>query len=109
MKSDSPNTTIINQLKIVKVSKKLNYEEFSHQQDFGMFSTVFDFNHKTSKKNNKEIYIEDSESQNTKTFIIKATAGQFSKIGFAFNFKRYIKKLEIMAKVTVKKMLFIKK
>ncbi|WP_298222842.1 alpha-1,2-fucosyltransferase [Flavobacterium sp.] len=110
-KSYSPVNTIINQVtNVFKVSRKLNYEEFLQQQDFGMFSTIFSFKGNTSHKSGKDIYIENTNAlQHSNTIIIETAAGQFSNTGFAFSFKRYLKTVEISLKRTVKKLLFIKK
>jgi len=110
-KVDSSVNTIINQVtKVFKVSRKLNYEEFLQQQDFGMFSTIFSFKGNASQKSSQEIYIENTKpSTNSNSMTIETTAGKFSNTGFVFSLKRYLKTVEITLKRTVKKLLFIKK
>ena len=118
-KSDDAKQNIIfnHAEKIVKISKKLNYQEFTGQYDFGMFSSVFDFKKKQTKKGTQTMYLvtgtpSDSEKQEKSLqnkLILSGTFGQFSKTGFTFSFKRYLKKVEITIKSTVKSILFPKK
>ncbi len=96
-------------VKVFKVSKRLNYEEFLRQKDFGMFSSIFSFKRAVSKSNHDIYIMNNPSSVNAETLILKANVGQFTKIGYQFSLKRCIKKLEILLKQNVKKMLLIKK
>ena len=94
---------------VFRVSKRLNYEEFLRQNDFGMFSSIFNFHAAVSKQDHDIYIMNDPSSGNAQTLILKANVGQFTNMGYEFSFKRYMKNLEIRIKRNVKKMLFLKK
>jgi hypothetical protein len=114
---DKENIVLNHAQSIVKVSKTLNYHEFANQYDFGMFSSVFNFKKKQGSKVNQTINlqeaasfgIEKQEKSPQNKLILSGTVGQFSKTGFSFSFKRFLKHVEITIKSTIKSILFPKK
>ena len=114
---DKENIVLNHAESIVKVSKILNYKEFTQQSDFGMFSSVFNFKKKQENKVTQTIHLVEgapSDSKKQEKYLqnkltLSGTVGQFSKTGFSFSFKRFLKNVEITIKSTIKRMLFPKK
>lgn len=117
-KNSMESIVIDNTFSIFKVSKKWNYDEFIIQQDFGMFSSIFDFKVINQKKANKIIYIENAAvlkignigEQESTEIVINAPVGKFCNSGgYIFSAKRFLKNSEIALKGNIKKLLRIKK
>lgn len=92
-----------------KVSKKLNYEEFSNQLDFGFFSSIFKFETKRATSRSVGVKIQSQQALDTEPIAIAAAAGRFTATAFGFSWKRYLRRLEIQLKSHVKKILFPRK
>jgi len=99
--------------KVFGVSRALNYKEFAVQKDFGLFSKIFLFSKKSSKKENlkREIYLKknvalDLNKSNEQEFLVFFSAGRFLNVGgYKFSFKRFLKTKERQLKRSVKKKL----
>ncbi|KRD63866.1 hypothetical protein ASE40_00520 [Flavobacterium sp. Root935] len=120
LKIKKSNITLvtINIIKTFKVSKALNYSEYSVQKDFGFFSRIFSFPQYNKEKENYNsgIYlkqtklIDSNESLVKNELLLYCSALRFLNIGgYEFSFKRFLKRKENQLKRSVKKILNIKK
>ncbi|SNR49177.1 alpha-1,2-fucosyltransferase [Flavobacterium sp. ov086] len=109
---------VVNQLiKLFKVSKYLNYNEFLQQKDFGLFSTIFSFPKNEKRKGSFEVYLERTkksvEDQNEFlepcSSILYFYGGKFNRFGgYGYSFKKFIKRKKRELKRALKKVLPIK-
>lgn len=106
LKSDSPEQPLNFDLAVFKVSRRLNYEEFSHQQDFGLFSTIFRF---CASPSVRRAVASIDGKDDRKPLHITGVAGQFTATAFRFSLKRNLKQLEIALKTSLKKTVFFRK
>lgn len=106
------NLIINNVIQIFEVSKYLNYNEFTLQNDFGFFSKIFSFfnKNKGKKNDNWEVYLKKNlkqESTNQNEILIDFSAGRFLNVaGYKFSFKRFLKRKENDLKRSIKKKLY---
>ncbi len=115
-KLDSTHSTIVNNVvKAIRVSKKLNYDEFAEQLDFGIFSSIFNSNTNASNAIKKQVFLTDdlnfeansAQFLASNALILNVLVGQFCSTGYAFSFKRYRKRLLRMIKGKIKKALLL--
>ncbi|MGE8339811.1 MAG: alpha-1,2-fucosyltransferase [Flavobacterium sp.] len=113
LEKSSISLVVSNAVKVFEVSKSLNYKEFAVQQDFGLFSKIFSFAKKSSKKRSykQKIFIKKSDAldlnkSKENELLVCFSAGSFLNIGgYKFSFKRFLKTKERQLKRTVKKKL----